>query len=767
MLHWQQMRARLWAVLLAVGQFIGRVGQAARRLGTLLVWRPVLFVVRLPLSLWRLLGRMGLALRKLLTYGVWWPLVLLVYPFSLLYEHTLLRFLDGLADLLYRLAAWLIRPLWTAVSRFARYWGKRFWTATEPRRALWLRRQRSRWQVTQARLRLFFRRRKPPQTAVFAPRIPAPPNVRRLRLLTALISVLAIVVVSFFTIQERGESVSADNRILSRILVVTSTPPPVTAVTPTPEPTPTLLPTPWPTPDPLTEGGSLAFTLHNNGNSDIYLLPVGRTEPLRLTSHPAPDRQPAWSPDGREIAFSSRRSGDWEIYVYNLPFGQLRQITNSPGYDGHPRWSPDGQWLVYEAYRNQNMDIFIMRADGSEGPFRLTEHPALDYSPVWAPGGRHIAFVSWRSGNPDLWLLSLDQVTDETAVNLTSTPTIDEAYPTFSPDGRFLAYYDHSSGFPLLSAIPLDERNNRTGPAVSLGQQGYHPAWSPNSESMVFVVDKGERSFLLAGSPNAWGVAPQTFASEGRLAYPSWSAVTLPLDLIENWQGIDNAPGNDAPLFIEALAAPITDTLAAPVQLFQVPVNAPSPYLSDKVDQSFLALRQRVIQEAGWDYLGQLDNMFLPLSSKPLPGQPAESWNQAGRAIDVRYQDALAFDPQVEIVREEVGAETYWRIYLRATAQDGSMGEPLRARSWDFRARFGNEPRYYNEGGRLKDSIPAGYYIDFTALAADYGWQRVPASDNWRTFFPGIRFWHYQNRGGLTWAEAMREIYRPEEWRGE
>ncbi|MCA9974640.1 MAG: hypothetical protein KC413_02785, partial [Anaerolineales bacterium] len=155
--------------------------------------------------------------------------------------------------------------------------------------------------------------------------------------------------------------------------------------------------------------------------------------------------------------------------------------------------------------------------------------------------------------------------------------------------------------------------------------------------------------------------------------------------------------------------------------------------------------------------------MFVRLDSQPLPGEAAENWNKAGRAFDLPYRDATTFDPQVEVVREDIGTETYWRIYIRAAAQDGSMGEPLRDIPWDFRARFGDEPPYYNEGGKLKDAIPAGYYLDFTALAADYGWQRVPASDNWRTFFPGIRFWHYENRGSLTWAEAMREIYRPNE----
>ncbi|MCA9935526.1 MAG: TolB family protein, partial [Anaerolineales bacterium] len=412
MLHWPQMGKRLQAVLVAIWQFIGRVGLAIRRLGVLFIWRPILFVTApfrfVARHTWPILGGMGVALRTLLTYLVWWPLALLFYPFGLLFKHILLPVLKWFGSILLRLFAWLARAMETAVTHPIR----RRWAATEPQRLLRRRHHHSRWLVRKARLRVFFRRPRPPKTAVTAPHIPLPPNVRRLRFITALISAIAITLVGFFTFQERGQNVSADNRVLSRILIATPSPEPETAVTITPSPTPQ--PTPWPTPDPLTEGGSLAFTLHINGNSDIYLLPVGRAEPLRLTSNPAADREPAWSPDGREIAFSSHRSGDWEIYVYNLPFGKLSRVTNSPGLDGSPHWSPDGQWLVYESYRNENMDIYIVKADGSEGPFRLTENVALDYAPAWAPDGRHVAFVSWRSGNPDLFMLSLDQVSDET-----------------------------------------------------------------------------------------------------------------------------------------------------------------------------------------------------------------------------------------------------------------------------------------------------------------------------------------------------------------
>ena len=39
----------------------------------------------------------------------------------------------------------------------------------------------------------------------------------------------------------------------------------------------------------------------------------------RLTSDPAVDFDPAWSPDGRRIAFVSDRDGNREIYVMVVP----------------------------------------------------------------------------------------------------------------------------------------------------------------------------------------------------------------------------------------------------------------------------------------------------------------------------------------------------------------------------------------------------------------------------------------------------------------
>ncbi len=80
-------------------------------------------------------------------------------------------------------------------------------------------------------------------------------------------------------------------------------------------------------------------------------------------------RNTAISPDGTTIAFTYH--GD--IFTVPVTGGQARQITSNPAYDSYPMWSPDGKELVFASDRQGALNLFIVDAQGGT-PKRLTTH---------------------------------------------------------------------------------------------------------------------------------------------------------------------------------------------------------------------------------------------------------------------------------------------------------------------------------------------------------------------------------------------------------
>lgn len=526
-----------------------------------------------------------------------------------------------------------------------------------------------------------------------------------------------------------------------------------TLTSPEPQVTPfaTVVPTATPRPESLRIGGSLAYALRSGGQQDIWVSVIGFDEPVRLTNSPADDRSPAWSPDGHFIAFASNRDGNWELYVQDVRVGTVTRLTYTPGYEGAPAWSPDGQWLVYEAYAEENLDVYITRLDGTQGPIRLTLDPAPDTSPAWAPGGREIAYVSLREGNKDIYLLSLDDPTESMAVNLTDTPDMDEQGPVWSPDGQSIAYTATGDGLDVVSVKSISDP---AGAPVVI-DRGRDPAWAPDGLSLVYAVDQGARTLLLAGQYRTVSMSNQALAVDGVATHPDWTA----------WrpQQLDQASeATPAPLYEEQIVSQREQPpYYHPILLGDV--QAPLPHLSDRVNDSFMALRQAVLKATGEDILGTLEDAFWALDRLPEPGQERLNWHMAGRAFSLNRNLIYGFPPALEIVREDVGPNTYWRVYARAAVQDGQLGEPLRDLPWDFTARSSGDVQAYEQGGRTRSSIPSGYYVDLTELFADYGWKRQPADRSWRYNFGGVLFWMFVKDDGLTWEQAMLELYTQDE----
>jgi TolB protein len=606
---------------------------------------------------------------------------------------------------------------------------------------------------------------------------PRPPRPRRPKgwsvqlscsgvLLLLLLNALVLFAIGLPVLQAR----------LNLAAVVTPSPSLITSVSPAPSETPTIAPsntitliptTPVPpgTPQPPTtisiKNGLIILALQEGTHTHLFAYQPEQLPFTRLTDGPWNDITPTISPDGRWVAFASNRGGYWDIYLLELISGKITRLTDTPEYDAHPSWSPDSTWLVYESYQNNSLDLLISPADGSQSPIVLSNHPAAEHSPAWSPQGRKIAFVSDRSGagnssstgKSEIWIADLDQPGDNRFVNISRSAESIDSHPTWSPDGSQLAWSAVQGGYHNLLVSDLDPQNR---PQV-IGS-GDWPLFSSDGQTLLAVVLAPNRTYLSAYRVAQPGLTLPPLLLPASAHGLAWADVPFPWPLPEAYrQAIALTP---TPLY-EVIVTPSSGNPGERAFLVDISkaIIAPFPYLHDRADESFLSMQHTLGRAIGWDYLDTLENAYVPLTSALEPGMQAD-WLYTGRAFAA---NALPINAGwLKVVREEFGAETYWRVYVRSRFQDGSSGMPLRDLPWDFDPRYSGDPAAFEVGGRLAKQIPQGYWIDLTEYVAAYGWQRLPAVLAWQSALPLSRYNVFAFTEELDWYSAMLQIYPAE-----
>ena len=149
----------------------------------------------------------------------------------------------------------------------------------------------------------------------------------------------------------------------------------------------------------------------------------------------AQSTRPLHQPDisTRYLAFAY--AGD--IWLAPRAGGEARRVTSSPAVEKDPHFSPDGKWLAFTGEYGGNEDVYVVPVD-SGTPRRLTWHPGPDEVRGWTPDGQRIVFVSTRTGVPDgepqLWTVGLNGALPE------RLPVPRAQAGAISPDGHFVAY---------------------------------------------------------------------------------------------------------------------------------------------------------------------------------------------------------------------------------------------------------------------------------------------------------------------------------------
>ncbi len=295
--------------------------------------------------------------------------------------------------------------------------------------------------------------------------------------------------------------------------------------------------------------GRLAFTSFRvvppggdvNGG-DIFSMNADGSDQRRLSTSPAPDRQPDWSPSGYHIAYTIRKPGEtinYEVARMTASGAGYTQLTTTPTgqASSQPAWLPDASAILF-------------RRSGPGGAASiwqmglLGESPALRYQPPRAP--------LYPTSSPDRSKLLFTAVSPTDAkdrgiyvvnadgTGLTTLFDVPGAYdsaPAWSPDGTRIAF---ESNADVGGANPEHDMEvwtmaaNGSG-AVQLTHNAAHdegPAWSPDGGTMLAYTSGPDDLHGDIHVMTSAGVHLRQLTSfAGRDESPDWQAIPAPATL--------------------------------------------------------------------------------------------------------------------------------------------------------------------------------------------------------------------------------------------
>ena len=232
------------------------------------------------------------------------------------------------------------------------------------------------------------------------------------------------------------------------------------------------------------DGKTIAFTGEYDGNREVYCIPAGGGEPVRLTYTATNGRDDlgdrmgpnnmvlAWSPDGKKIVFRNRTGDGFEGLLWTIgPEGGMpRQIPLPEG--GWCSYSPDGSQLAYNRvmrefrtwkyYRGGMADDIWIYNPKQGKVTNITNNDAQDIFPMWV--GEEIYFASDRDMTMNLFVYNTRTGATEKVTNFRE---YDVKFP--STDGKTIVF---ENGGWLYRLNPATKEYNKI--PVTLAAEGVY-----------------------------------------------------------------------------------------------------------------------------------------------------------------------------------------------------------------------------------------------------------------------------------------------------
>lgn len=250
-------------------------------------------------------------------------------------------------------------------------------------------------------------------------------------------------------------------------------------------------------------GQRLVFSsTRHSTNPNLYIKNVDGLAVMQLTTDPASDVQPAFSPDGEQIAFASNRSGNWDIWIAGVNGGGPIQLTSGRADEIHPSWSPDGSQIVFCSLPARGGEWELWVADTRSGFTKRFVGYGL--FPEWSPIGDTIVYQRARERGSrwfSIWTVTLENGEPGFPSEVAAGASHAMVLPTWSPDGTAIAYsaIETASLGPSAIGQPISPR------------LGVFDLWLMNADGRAKVR-------LTDGQSSSFG---PTFAPNGRIFFTS------------------------------------------------------------------------------------------------------------------------------------------------------------------------------------------------------------------------------------------------------
>lgn len=239
------------------------------------------------------------------------------------------------------------------------------------------------------------------------------------------------------------------------------------------------------TPQLSPDGASVVFV----ALGDVWHMPIGE-EPRQLTEDQFHEVNPVFSPDGRSIAYATDKAGTQDIYIRSLDTGDERRVTSLDGAEVSPAFSPDGNTLAF-----QDQDGATYTVDLNSNHVReLVPEIFGPGRPSWSADGSTIALAAvkeyserYRAGTSQILTVDVDtgeQTFQAPGGEHASISTRGDDGPVWSPDGESMAFIVGSQ----LHTMPVDNAGNATGAPTTVNDDiADAPSWSGDSSQLLYL----------------------------------------------------------------------------------------------------------------------------------------------------------------------------------------------------------------------------------------------------------------------------------------